>query len=154
VFAVVLVLIAPLINLGNLFHLAEVWDSELVLPALTVQAVDGEDWDMDLRVGGLASPNLRITWREGETTYTAVCWQARWEPLAEAIRHLQMAETEGTWKTEAGMDHLSEGQTRAALLLRGNTVAYAEAVGPAADDATVTDYVLQMADYGERQEEP
>lgn len=85
----------------------------------------------------------------GETTYTAVCWQARWEPLAEAIRHLQMAETEGAWQTEAGMDHLSEGQIRAALLLRGNTVAYAEAAGPGADDGAVTDYALQMADCAE-----
>ena len=93
-------------------------------------------------------------WREGETTYTAVCWQARWEPLAEAIRHLQMAETEGAWQTEAGMDHLSEGQIRAALLLRGNTVAYAEAAGPGADDGAVTDYALQMADYAERRGEP
>lgn len=90
----------------------------------------------------------------GETTYTAVCWQARWEPLAEAIRHLQMAETEGAWQTEAGMDHLSEGQIRAALLLRGNTVAYAEAAGPGADDGAVTDYALQMADYAERRGEP
>ena len=154
VFAVVLVLSAPLINLGNLFHQAEKWDTWATLPALTVQAVDGEDWDIDLRVGGLASPNLRITWREGETTYTAVCWQARWEPLAEAIRHLQMAETEGAWQTEAGMDHLSEGQIRAALLLRGNTVAYAETAGPGADDGAVTDYALQMADYAERRGEP
>ena len=51
VFAVALVLSAPLINLGNLFHQAEKWDTWATLPALTVQAADGEDWDIDLRVG-------------------------------------------------------------------------------------------------------
>ena len=155
VFAAVLALSAPLICLGNMFAIAEsARVSGDVLPNLAVEALNGEDLDMDRRAGGLASPYLRITWREGETAYTAACWQARWEPLAETIRHLQMAETEGAWETEAGMDHLAEGETRAALLLRGSTVAYAEAAGPDADDGTVADYAIQMSDCAERWGEP
>ena len=52
------------------------------------------------------------------------------------------------------MDHLSEGQIRAALLLRGNTVAYAEAAGPDADAGAAADYAMQMADCAERWGEP
>ena len=154
-FAAVLVLIPLLMCLGNLFAGAEsAGASGDVLPNLAVEALNGEDWDIDHRAGGLASPYLRITWREGETTYTAACWQARWAPLAEAIRHLRMTETGSAWEAEAGMDRLAEGQTRAALLLRGNTVAYAEAAGPDADAGTAADYTMQMADCAERWKEP
>lgn len=52
------------------------------------------------------------------------------------------------------MDHLAEGLTRAAMVLRGDTVAYAEAAGPDADDGTVADYAMQMADCAERWKEP
>lgn len=154
-FAAVLVLGVLLIPLGNTFaQMEQAKARDGALPALAAEALTSGDFDMDRRAGGLASGYLRITWREGETTYTAACWQVRWEPLAEIIRDLQMAETGNAWETEAGMDHLAERQTRAAMVLRGDTVAYAEAAGPGADDGTVADYAMQMADCAERWKGP